>query len=66
MKYPLQTQSKPVVGEAAKKLIDAIGSGQAVTNDCALDLARRIAARRRQAHKNADRFYTIEEVLFRR
>lgn len=45
MKYPFHTQSKPVVGEAAKKLIEAIEAGQAVTNDRALDLAKRIADR---------------------
>ncbi|MGG6265052.1 hypothetical protein ACQ4M3_41005 [Leptolyngbya sp. AN03gr2] len=54
MKYPLHTQSKPVIGEAAKKLIDAIESGQAVTNDRALNLAKRITARRCQAEKNAE------------
>lgn len=54
MKYPLHTQSKPVIGEAAKKLIDAIETGQAVTNERALDLAKRIAARRlRQSKDNA-------------
>ncbi len=46
MKYPFHTQSKPVVGEAAKKLIEAIDAGRSVTNDRALALAKRIAARR--------------------
>ena len=54
MKYPLHTQSKPVIGEAAKKLIEAIEAGQAVTNERALALAKRIAARRlRQSENNA-------------
>lgn len=53
MKYPLHTQSQPVVGEAAKKLIEAIESGRAITNQRVLNLAKRIAARRRQAKKNA-------------
>jgi hypothetical protein len=53
MKYPFHTQSKPVVGEEAKKLIEAIESGQAVTNERALALAKRIAARRNQAQSNA-------------
>jgi hypothetical protein len=46
MKYPIHTQSKPVVGEAARKLIEAIEAGQAVTNERALALAKRIADRR--------------------
>jgi hypothetical protein len=45
MKYPIHTQSKPVVGEAAKRLIEAIEAGQAVTNERALALAKRIADR---------------------
>jgi len=32
MKYPFHTQSKPVVGEEARKLIEAIEAGQSVTN----------------------------------
>lgn len=46
MKYPLYTQSKPVSGDAAKKLIEAIDAGGAVVNDRAIALAKRIAARR--------------------
>jgi hypothetical protein len=53
MKYPFHTESKPVVGEAARKLIEAIESGQAVTNERALALAKRIADRRHQAQANA-------------
>jgi hypothetical protein len=54
MKYPLHTQSNPVVGEAARRLIEAIELGQAVTNERALALAKRIAARRlRKADNNA-------------
>lgn len=52
MKYPLHTQSKPVVGEAARKLIEAIEAGQAVTNERAIALAKRIAARRLRQSKN--------------
>jgi hypothetical protein len=52
MKYPLHTQSKPVVGEAAKRLIEAIEAGQAVTNERALALAKRIAERRLRKSKN--------------
>ena len=46
MKYPFHTQSNPVVGEAAKHLIEAIETGQAVTNERALALEKRIAERR--------------------
>jgi hypothetical protein len=52
MKYPLHTQSQPVSGEAAKKLLEAIDSGRTVVNDQVLALAKRIAARRRKAQKN--------------
>lgn len=45
MKYPFHTQSKPVVGEAAKKLIEAIDAGESITNDRALALAKRVASR---------------------
>jgi hypothetical protein len=48
MKYPLHTQSQPVTGEAAKKLLEAIDSGSAVVNDRVLAMAKRIAARRRK------------------
>jgi hypothetical protein len=53
MKYPFHTESTPVVGEAARKLIEAIEAGQAVTNERALALAKRIADRRHQAQANA-------------
>jgi hypothetical protein len=52
MKYPLHTQSKPVSGEAAKKLLEAIDAGGAVVNEQMIDLAKRLAARRRKAPKN--------------
>jgi hypothetical protein len=53
MQYPFHTQSKPVVGEAAKKLIEAIDAGQAVTNDRALALAKRVADRILAQRKSA-------------
>ncbi|NJM45126.1 MAG: hypothetical protein HC860_02370 [Alkalinema sp. RU_4_3] len=54
MKYPIHTESKPVVGESARRLIEAIETGQAVTNERALALAKRIAERRlRKAQNNA-------------
>jgi hypothetical protein len=53
MKYPFHTQSNPVVGEAAQKLIAAIDEGKAVTNDLALALAQRIADRILAQRKSA-------------
>jgi hypothetical protein len=52
MKYPLHTQSKPVSGLAAKRLLEAIDAGGAVVNDRMIALAKRIAARRRKAQKH--------------
>lgn len=52
MKYPLHTQSQPVSGEAAKKLLEAIDSGHTVINDRVLAVAKRIAARRRKTEKH--------------
>jgi len=51
MKYPLHTQSKPVSGLAAKKLLEAIDAGGSVVNDRLLALAKRIVAHRK-AQKN--------------
>jgi hypothetical protein len=53
MKYPFHTQSKPVVSEEARKPIEAIESGQSVTNDRALELAKRVADRRHHDQANA-------------
>jgi hypothetical protein len=53
MKYPFHTQSNPVVGEAAQKLIAAIDEGKAVTNERALELAKRIADRILAQRKSA-------------
>jgi len=52
MKYPFHTQSKPVSGIAAKKLLEAIDAGGSVVNDRVLALAKRIATCRRKAQKN--------------
>ncbi len=52
MKYPLHTQSKPISGIAARKLLEAIDAGGAVVNDQMLALTKRIAARRRKAQKH--------------
>ncbi|MEX0268110.1 hypothetical protein AB3R30_03110 [Leptolyngbyaceae cyanobacterium UHCC 1019] len=52
MKYPLHTQSNPVSGDAAKKLLEVIDTGGAMVNDQMLALAKRLSARRRQAQKH--------------
>jgi hypothetical protein len=54
MKYPFHTESKPVVGEEARKLIEAIEAGESVTNERALALAKRIADRRNQTQAQAN------------
>jgi len=46
MKYPLHTVSKPVSGSDVQKLAHALKSGGYVANEAALDLAKRIVARR--------------------
>ena len=46
MKYPLHTVSKPVSGSEVEKLANALKSGGYVANEAALDLAKRIVARR--------------------
>ena len=52
MEYPLQTQSMPVVGAEAQRLLSAIDHDSYVTNDTALATAKRIAERRKA--RNAD------------
>lgn len=52
MKYPLHTQSNPVSGDAAKKLLEAIDAGEAMVNDRMIALAKRLTARRRRARKH--------------
>jgi len=53
MKYPIETQSQPVSGIAARKLLEAIDSDKAVVNDRMVALAKRLADRRRyKALKN--------------
>ena len=46
MRYPLHTVSKPVSGSEVEKLANALKSGGYVANEAALDLAKRIVARR--------------------
>ncbi len=53
LKYPFHTESKPITGEEARKLIEAIEAGQAVTNERALALTKRIADCRHQSQVNA-------------
>jgi len=46
MKYPFHTESKPVVGQEAKKLLTAIETNDAVTTPAAEITIKRILARR--------------------
>ena len=48
MQYPFHTVSKPVSGNEAQKLAEAIQSVGSVVNEKALELMQRIAARRQQ------------------
>jgi hypothetical protein len=65
MKYPFHTESKPVVGEEARKLIEAIEAGESVTNERALALAKRIADRRNQTQAQANAQLKNETQLTR-
>jgi hypothetical protein len=47
MKYPFHTQSMPVVGYEAQRLISAIEHDDYVTNDAAKATVQRIAERRK-------------------
>jgi predicted component of type VI protein secretion system len=47
MKYPFHTQSMPVVGFEAQRLINAIEHDNYVTNDAAMATAQRIVERRK-------------------
>jgi len=46
MKYPFHTESKPVVGQEAKKLLTAIETNGTVTTPAAEITIKRILARR--------------------
>jgi hypothetical protein len=59
MKYPFYTQSMPVVGSEAERLLSAVDQDRYVANDAALATAKRIAERRKarsnyQGHELAD------------
>ncbi len=47
VKYPFHTQSMPVVGNEAQKLLSAIEQDLYVTNDAAMATAKRIIERRK-------------------
>jgi hypothetical protein len=47
MKYPFHTQSMPVVGYEAQKLISAIEHDSYVANEAAMATVQRIAERRK-------------------
>ncbi len=43
MKYPLHTVSKPVTGESARRLIEAVDGGGALSNPRSLAVADEVA-----------------------
>jgi hypothetical protein len=47
MKYPFHTESTPVVGDEAQRLMSAIEQDSYVTNDAAMATAQRIIERRK-------------------
>lgn len=55
MKYPFHTESMPVVGAEAIRLLSAVEHNDYVTNDIALATAKRIAERRKARKANANR-----------
>lgn len=55
MQYPFHTESKLVSGSEAEKLAQALESGGYVADEAALELARRIAERRRRRLQNASK-----------
>lgn len=54
MQYPFHTQSMPVVGAEAQRLLNAVEQNRYVTNDTALATSRRIAERRKAREANAN------------
>ena len=61
MKYPLHTQSMPVVGHEAQKLLSAIDQGEYVANDAAIATAKRIAERRKAREGSAP--HMVSELI---
>jgi hypothetical protein len=47
MKYPTYTQSMPVVGDQAIRLLSAVEQGSYTANDANIATAKRIAERRK-------------------
>lgn len=61
MKYPFHTQSMPVVGHEAQRLLSAIDQGTYVANDTAIATAKRIAERRKTREDVAS--HTVRELV---
>jgi hypothetical protein len=61
MKYPFHTQSMPVVGCEAQRLIEAIEQGGYVTNDAAIATSKRLAERRKA--RESDASYAARELV---
>lgn len=52
MKYPEKTIDKPVTGDQARRVREAISKGQSVTNDAGRATVERILERRRTSIQN--------------
>ena len=53
MKLPLHTTSAPIVGSEARRLLNAVKGGRAVTNPRAKEFAAEIVAELRRAGRTA-------------
>ena len=53
MKLPLHTTSAPIVGSEARRLLNAVKGGRAVSNPRAKEFAAEIVAELRQAGRKA-------------
>ena len=58
MKYPFHTESMPVVGQEAQRLLQAIDSNRVITNAASQATVNRILVRR-QAHRSNDKTVSI-------
>ena len=53
MKFPLHTTSAPIVGSEARRLLNAVKAGRAVSNPRAKQFAAEIVAELRQTRRKA-------------
>ena len=68
MKYPFHTESMPVVGQEAQRLLQAIDSNRVITNAASQATVNRILARRQAHHSDGKkvkirRDYCLDHLL---